>query len=252
MSAGDQDLAGKLQRLTAPQRELLEEVIAALGRKVSVARGEGSDLATSEFADSIANRLLLHHATTEEKFNKKSFEYALKRAFEAAGLVAKITDSQTSQGADLVAGGTKFSLKTEAAAGISESKLTISKLMEARWIRDCRTKADFAKGVRERVLPALAHVDRVLVLRAFDRPRQLVEYELVEIPLSVLRAMGDVGAASFKQRTKNGSSSTQVTYRRSKAFRLVLDGSVEKVTVSGLEKSLCQVHCSWLVPASRS
>lgn len=251
MSAGDQDLAGKMRQLTAPQIELLEEVIAALGHKVRLVRGEGSDLATSEFVDSIANRLLLHHATTEEKFNKKSFEYALKRAFEAAGLVAKITDSQTSQGADLVAGGTRFSLKTEAASGINESRLTISKLMEARWIRDCRTKADFAKGVRERVLPALAHFDRVLVLRAFDRPGQLVEYELVEIPPAVLRAMGDVGATSFKERTKNGSSSAQVTYRRFKAFRLVLDGSVEKVTVSGLEKSLCQVHCSWLIPASR-
>jgi hypothetical protein len=252
MSADDLGLAEKIKHLTAPQRGLIQEVIAALSREVKVVRGDGSDLATSEFVDSITNRLLLHHATTEEKFNKKSFEYALKSAFCASHISAKISDSQTSQGADLVVEGTRFSLKTEAAEGIRESKLTISKLMEARWIRECRTKADFAKGINERVLPALAQLDRILVLRAFDRPENLVEYELVEIPLGVLQAMGDVRPRDFSPRTRNGSSSATVIYRATRAFRLVLDGSVEKITVSRLEKSLCQVHCTWEIPNSAS
>jgi hypothetical protein len=219
---------------------------------VKVFQSPQSDLANSSFVESITNRLLLHHAITEEKFNKKSFEYALKSAFEACKIDAKIADSQTSQGADLVVNGFRLSLKTEAAQGINENKLTISKLMEARWIRECRTKNDFVKGVRNRVLPSLNQIDRILVMRAFDLPLDFIKYELVEIPINILKTMGDIEIGEFGKRTKNGGSSAIVNYLGAQAFRLVLDGSVEKVTVSRLEKSLCSVHCTWEIPVSRS
>ena len=84
-------------------------------------------------------------------------------------------------------------------------------------------------------------------MRAFDRADGTVEYNLVEIPLTVLRQVKALRAGDFSERTKNGGSSAKVTVNGRPAFTLRLDGSVEKITVSGLRVDVCRRHGTWRV-----
>ncbi len=142
--------------------------------------------------------------------------------------------------------------------------------MEARWIRECKTTADFARETTYRVMSHLRKYERMIMLRAYDilslsldnqtqvpviqdsdvvKTLPKVRYDLYEIPLNILMLIEGLKESSFKPRTKNGGSSAKVyTADNKAAFTLILDGSVEKVTVSNLRTDLCFLHGSWIVP----
>ncbi|NMG11685.1 hypothetical protein DP117_34455 [Brasilonema sp. UFV-L1] len=144
--------------------------------------------------------------------------------------------------------------------------------MEARWIRECRVSADFARETTYRVISHLSKYERIMMLRAYDilppvskenqteispliqnsdaiKTLPKVRYELYEIPLNVLMLVKGLQESSFKPRTKNGGSSAKVyTTDNKAAFTLILDGSVEKITVSSLRIDLCFLHGSWVIP----
>ncbi len=142
--ATKKQLAEAISKLNGGQLDLLFEMATCMGSTIKEVVSKDSDILTEEFRANFSNRLLVHHATHEEKFKKKSFEYAFCAASRSAGRQARMTSDPTNPGADVIVEGRSFSLKTEAAAGISENNITISKLMEARWIRDCKSKKDFA------------------------------------------------------------------------------------------------------------
>jgi hypothetical protein len=233
--------------LTPQRQALLLELAEALTRTIDVTIDRGTDILTPAFVEDFTGRVLAYHAMHEEKMTKKTFEYVFCGASRAAGRAAEITGSAVNAGADVTVDGSKFSLKTEAAQGISAEAITISKLMEARWIRECRTGADFAREVSSHVGGHLEHYERMLTLRAFDLADGTVEYNLVEIPLAVLRQVKALRASDFSERTKNGGSSAKVTVNGRPAFTLRLDGSVEKITVSGLRVDVCRRHGTWRV-----
>lgn len=237
-----------LPALDSGQLDLLLEMARAMGEKIDQDIDQHSDILAPAFVGNFSNRLIVHHATHEEKFKKKSFEYAFCAASRSAGRTAEIVSSQTNPGADVVVDGTNFSLKTEAAASIHPDKITISKLMEARWIRDCLTREDFARETTARVVAHLEKYERILTLRAFNVPPSAVRYDLVEIPLSLLLQVKNLKPDDFSERTANGGSRANVRSDGRIAFSIRLDGSVEKVTVSGLQTSLCNLHGSWTVP----
>lgn len=171
-----------------------------MARDIREVVSNDSDILTGEFRANFSNRLLIHHATHEEKFKKKSFEYAFCAASRSAGRDAAIVSDPTNPGADVVVDGRQFSLKTEAATSISEKSITISKLMEARWIRDCKSKKDFAEHTRDRVVGHLKKYDRILTLRAFSIGQTHVRYDLVEIPIQLMLALEHVSAKDFSKR----------------------------------------------------
>jgi hypothetical protein len=231
------------------QLQLLLEMALAIGQTTPQRVAADSDIVVPDFSTNFSNRLKIHHATTEESFKKKPFEYAFKAASRAAGHQARIVTSATHPGADVIVDGTGFSLKTEAPKGIRPRYITISKLMEARWIRECRTGQDFAEGVRSHVTPHLLRYERVLMLRAFPQPEDgNIRYDLMEIPVDLLRQVDRVAPAAFTPRTTNGSTSADVVLNGRNVFRLRLDGSVEKVTIANLDVEACRFHASWTVP----
>jgi hypothetical protein len=229
------------------QLKLLLEIAEAMRRPIRQEVRPDSDICVAEFTANFSNRLVVHHTANEEKFKKKSFEFAFVAASAAGGKTGRINTNATFPGADVTVDGTNYSLKTEASAGIDEATITISKLMEARWIRECRTGDDFAAGVQQHVVGHLRGYERILMLRAFDVSGG-VRYDLIEIPLDVLLAAQHLTGADFAARTANGSSSATVRHNGNYAYRLRLDGSVEKVTVSGLAVSLCTIHARWQIP----
>lgn len=242
-------LVAAAQHLDEAQIELLSEMADSFGWEVDSWENPDSDVMPSGFGDSLLNRLRLHHATSEEKFNKTSFEFAFKAAARFAGRVAEKTPTHTFQGADVVVDGVRWSLKTEGAASMSPTVITISKFSEARWIRDCLTREDFAREAAARIARHLSEYDRVLTLRGFYvRNNEAVRYELIEIPHAMLMAAGGLTAADFSLRTPAGSSSARVMFDRKHAFTVSLDGSVEKVTLRNIQVAQCFAHARWTVP----
>lgn len=233
--------------LSSPRRTLLRDLAEALARDVEVSIDPNSDILTAAFVESFSGRLLAYHAMNEERMTKKAFEYAFRAASRAAGREAELTGNPVNAGADATVDGVRFSLKTEAAQNISRSSITISKLMEARWIRECRTGEDFASATRRHVGDHLRNYQRMLTLRSFDVDGGRVEYHLVEVPLDALHIVRDLVPADFTERTRNGGSSARVKIGEATAFTLRLDGSVEKITLSGLRVARCRIHGSWVV-----
>lgn len=237
-----------VSNLKPTQIALLLEMARAMTVEIEEYVNESSDIISPEFATNFSNRLLIHHATHTEKFGKKAFEYAFANALIATGKSAQITPSSTNPGTDVVVDGVNFSLKTEASARINRKKITISKLMEARWIRECNTREDFTNAVVNRVVTHLQQYQRILMLRAYNVSRNQIQYELIEIPHSLLLEIISLTANDFTEKTANGSCRASVYIAEHKAFTLSLDGSVEKVTILGLDTNLCFYHASWIIP----
>jgi hypothetical protein len=269
----NEKLALVVRELNIVQVGLLLEMAQAMTIEIEEFVNEGSDILAPEFVTNFSNRLIIHHATHVEKFSKKAFEYAFAAASTSAGRNASVTLNSTNPGEDVIVDRVKFSLKTEASAGLTRKKsITISKLMEARWIRECKVTIDFARETTYRVVSHLRKYERILILRAYDILSPLpkenqtktlplihdsdaiqalpkVRYDLYEIPLSVLMLIERLQESSFKPRTKSGGSSAKVYAADNKAaFTLILDGSVEKITVSNLVTDLCFLHGSWVIP----
>lgn len=225
---------------------LLAEMAVALTRAVSIhSPASPSDIASTRFAADFANRLLLHHATNEERLNKKTFEYLFVASCKAAGKTATRVTLSDHPHADVSVDGVMYSLKTEASAGISEDLITISKLMEARWIRDCRTAGDFVRGLKDKVIPHLESYERIVMLRSFVLKGPQVRYDLIEIPQSVLLGVKGLKASDFSPKTANNSTRASVVVDGEESFILRVDGSVEKITVSSLRLDHCRLHASW-------
>jgi hypothetical protein len=239
-------------QLTATRLMLLNRMASALHIRFDGFLNPRSDLATPLFSEYFASRLLIHHAVVEERLNKKSFEYIFRDALRNDGKNAYITTSNVHSGADLIVDETRISLKTEASKNIREAKITISKFMEARWIRDQDT-VGLARLASDRLREHLAGYDRIVMLRAFNMPRNEVKYELIEIPHNLL------SLASFLQPSditlspgRSGGGRTTILQDDREAFTLRFDGSVEKVTITNLSVDLCRSHATWNIPLTIS
>jgi hypothetical protein len=238
----------RINSLSKSQQDLVSEIIHAFESSVTSKIDSTSNICTEKFAEDFQNRIVLYHAMNEELLNKKTFEYALRGACRFDGRSAELNSNSTNAGADITIDGRSFSLKTEASSAIKRSHLTISKIMEARWIRDCNNGAEFLRGLQHNFIAHLRQYQRILMLRGFVINPQLVEYMLVEIPLDILLQSQHLSPSDFKPQTVNGTTSAKIQVGGKQAFTLRLDGSVEKITISLLSLELCQIHGSWQVP----
>lgn len=237
-----------IPELVASQVGLLKGIAEALCTPIEVSISQTSDLVTGMFSSDFSNRLLLHHATTFGLFSKKAFEYAFCASCQADSLNAVLGENPVFPGADITVDGTGYSLKTEASANLNPNYITISKLMEARWIRDCETSSEFLSAVQNHVIGHLGKYERILMLRARNEQETSTIYELVEIPMSILMLVGTLTSDDFSPRTRNGGTSVKIIHEGDVAFTLRLDGSVEKVTVARLAMEKCTLHATWKIP----
>lgn len=243
------DLTRVARKLDPARIALLTDMAMALAGAVEEQINSTSDVLSPKFAANFSNRLRVYHATNEEKFNKKAFEYAFVAAARYAGGTARILPNAVAPDADVEVDGTRFSLKTEAARNLSNTSIHISKLAEARWIRDCKDEEDFARETTRRIPEHLSRYERIFSLRAFDAPGPSVRYELWEIPRGLLMRVASLTPDDFSPKSKAGGSAADVALEDgSRAFRVRLDGSVEKVTIANLRTDLCVLHGSWTVP----
>ena len=235
-------------QLTATRLSLLNQMAVALQTEFEGLQNTGSDLASPTFYEYFASRLLIHHAVVEEKLNKKSFEYIFRDALRNDGKLAELSASSVHSGADIVSDKTRFSLKTEASRNIRSAKITISKFMEARWIRD-QDEAGLAQQSARMLGEHLKGYDRIVMLRAFYLNTAQVKYDLVEIPHALLLLATQVKAQDIVlSRGSSGGGSAIVRQNGQTVFTIKFDGSVEKVTIANLLVSRCVSHASWCIP----
>ncbi|SEL98763.1 hypothetical protein SAMN04515665_12533 [Blastococcus sp. DSM 46786] len=247
-NAGDIDLTG----LTETQLNILASMAEAMRVPVDVSDTDGSDLASVTFIEAMSNLLTLHHAQHEEPLNKKSFEYLFKTCLIASGRPAQMNPSPGDESWDIREADMRWSLKTEAAKGISPNMIRIEKLMEARWVRESNTPAQCAREVRLRLPQHMRDYDRILVLRAFARPGAYL-YELVEVPKDLLvRAFTTARPADFEKQGSSISFGANFSGSDGKRiFRMLLDSSVEKIRL-WYQRDSARVHGRWLVQVDRA
>ena len=210
-----------------------------------------SDLVDDAFAEALANSLRLHHAIHEEPLNKNSFAHFMKGCAEASGKTAELNPGRGTATWDLRIGGAGWSLKTEAARGISPDMVKIEKLMEARWIRECLNPALCAAAVRTHVPAYMAGYDRIIVLRAFHLEDQGLRYDLMEPPVTVImRKLSTVSPSAFSKVGASGSYGASIDNSDgSRIFRILLDSSTEKVRI-WFSAAHCRMHGSWTVKST--
>lgn len=236
-------------KLSADEWRVIAPILQGLRRKVDQKLYQPTGLVNETFADDFALRLRLFHAThtPEEALTKKAFEYAFGMAARTANHQVKIAPSSTSAASDVFVDGEGYALKTEADKNIRADSVTISKLMESAWTKECRDCDAFADGVRKHIVPRLKHSKYVFVLRAHGRLgiHGRIRYELIEIPLDVLLAMEDVTAKAFSGITRAGGTKCPVFYQGNEVFTLVFDGSDQKITIRNLRVDVLRKHAEW-------
>lgn len=209
--------------------------------------GQYSDLVEEKFSETMSNLLTLHHALHEEPLNKKSFEYLFKQCLAAAGYSARLNPRPGDSAWDVEGGGFRWSLKTEAAKGISAKSIKIEKLMEARWVREATSPHSCAEAIRT-ILPGhLQHYDRLLVLRAFQR-NNAYSYSLEEISIDLLtKKFISVSPEDIGKRGKAISYGADFyDDRDDKIFRILLDSSVEKIRL-WFQADKAVTHGTWTI-----
>ena len=242
-------LQSLLATMSDGQLVLLEEMARAIVRPIHANYDDRSDIATDRFVRGFSARLLLFHAMHDAALTKKTFEYMFVAACRTDGREARIVRNSVNAGEDAVVDGIGFSLKTEGSKSTKRNHLHISKLMEARWIRECRSPEDFADGLKRSLSEHLACYDRILSLRSWPSDEK-IEYQLVEIPKETIAAALDLNPRRYSRRTGSGSCKAEVyDADGGLLFVLSLDGSVEKVTIRRLAISACRVHAEWVVSA---
>lgn len=231
-----------LNHLTSAQQQWIKSTIIQFGTPRIFWRAKNSDIVSQEVLENFGDRLLSHHANSRQALTKDRFEFAFEAALTAAGIKSALVKSRTNRGHDIDIREERISLKTEAAKGIKESSIHVSKWME------------LGKGVwdlellRRLFLDHMKSYDRIFTLRCLSSDLEKTRYELVEIPKGLLLECETSElevAEKSKQTPKPG-----YCYVRNDAgtlkFALYFDGGSErKLQIKAIDKSLCKIHATW-------
>ncbi len=234
--------------LNREQAHLVKEIAQSLAQNVYSKISPHSDICSERFCSEFETRLKLYHSLNNDALKKKTFEYTFALSSRKDLKVADIQENSVHAGADVIVNGIPFSLKTEASRSILANRIKISKLMEARWIRECSSTVDIVEGLHKRVVPHLEKYERIIVLRAIKYHENSYQYRLLEVPKKVLLLVEKLSSDDFTPITKHGSSRADVYENNKKLFRIGIDGSVEKVTIEHLLEDCCVFHGEWIIP----
>jgi Type II site-specific deoxyribonuclease len=168
------------------------------------------------------------------------FEALVERAFQA--IKKPITFIQAG-GAnqprhDLQVDSTRISLKTETGLGTKRELIAITKL--------CTTEREpwDADTLKRRVVEHLSRYHTILMLRAIWEP-ETMRYQLVEIPVEMLRLIEGCKPAPVGRRKGRQSLGAPVYREGNVAFRVHFDGSDGKCQVRGLRVADCTLLLEW-------
>ncbi len=240
------ELRALLGELSESQFMWAERIIGQFRLKPDFYRDPNSDLILPCVLEAFGDVLQIHHCYSAEALSKDRFEYALERVLNGCGIPAQRA-RRGNPGYDLRIWDTQVSLKTQADKSIQREFLHISKFMElgkGKWA----TEEDVA-GLRERFFRHMDSYERILQLRRLTATESFQEYELVEIPKSLLlrAATGHIEMKhDSRQDPKPAICNVIDNETGGRLFQLYFDaGSERKLQIKHLAKHNCIVHAQW-------
>ena len=236
-------ISKQLEALTDSQLEWISAFVNQFGLRAEFTREPASDIVSAAVLNGLGDLLRIHHAMSRQALTKAPFEYALEKALNRSDVAAELSASATNPGHDITIAGTRFSLKTEAASGIREQMLHVSK-----WMEMGKGEWDPPNVQFPRFLAHLNGYERVLVMRCLERFENRYWYELVEIPkVLLLEVSKDNVRPAQKTRQATMPHYCEVLESDgSRKFSLYFDAGTErKLQIKDLRKNLCVVHATW-------
>ena len=139
---------------------------------------------------------------------------------------------------DLLVEEARLSLKTETGAGTDPELISITKL--------CTTEREpwMPSVLIGRVMRHLEEYDVILMLRAvWETP--LIHYQLLEIPIEVLKLIRDADLQPVGRRKGRQSLGADVLRKQERLFRVHFDGSDGKCQIRNLHVRYCNMLSQW-------
>ena len=168
------------------------------------------------------------------------FEALAEQAFHLSGepdahIAQTITNAP---GHDIIIGNERVSLKTETGRGTKSGLISITKL--------CTTERDpwEAGSLIERTTEHLSRYELMLMLRAIWS-QDLIHYQLVDIPLELLRLIRYAELGPVGRRESRRSLGGDISTEEEVAFHVHFDGSDGKCQIRNLLLSKCRVLGEW-------
>ena len=130
MANRSENLIKSLSNLSDKQLQIIEGIVKQFDTPfININRNKDSDFITQEVLRDFGDVLRIHHSFSREPFTKDKFEYALEKILNENGIPSSLA-SKGNRGHDIVIGGKRFSLKTQADTSIKGDRIHISKFME--------------------------------------------------------------------------------------------------------------------------
>ncbi|MBI4569769.1 MAG: hypothetical protein HY719_15360 [Planctomycetes bacterium] len=169
------------------------------------------------------------------------FESLVERAFLHTGWPRHqvILTHPNSPRADITVGQTRLSLKTETGAITRRTLISITKL--------CTTETGewTSEALIRHALSHLSRYEAVLMLRAIWERDDTIDYQLVEIPLDLLRKMEGLTALPVGRREGRPSLGFDVTEGGGVLFHVHFDGADGKCQLRNLRVDRCVRLAEW-------
>jgi len=146
--------------------------------------------------------------------------------------------SRNLAGHDLVVEDKKISLKTETGLGTDAKRISITKL--------CTTEREpwTPEALIGRALAHLSRYDIILMLRAvWELP--LIRYQLLEIPIEILRLIGSAQLEPVGRRARRQSLGADSLRSGEVMFHVHFDGSDGKCSIRNLPVQNCVLLLDW-------
>jgi hypothetical protein len=225
---------------TSAEKRRLHELRQALRTPFHLTKPPDGQWFTEAFLDEFTSRLLTQHVFLGNPMVQESFDTAFIESCRVANFDVEIAPAGQ-RFWDVNVNGKRLSLKTTKAKSLKQESLHISKLTEAAWIQDCRTATARRDHTLELFETYTEQVSSIFQFRYFSRQNR---YELVEIPVGLLKQVANVSLASFRS---EGPSIGIPVGQEPPDFTLKLDRSDAKITLSHIRKSVCIVHADWKI-----
>lgn len=243
-------IQAQVEELGAADLDVLSQFLDAITTEIVVEPGADSGWLTDEWFDAFTARLRAHHALSIDPLSTKQFEDAFNASCGKQGWATRPAQSATHRFFDTTITGPdgverKISLKASSAKDMKRQSIHISKLTEAAWIQDERTQG----GRRNRLVQLFAEYRKattsIVILRAFVQEDESVLYELAEIPTDLFSAVDNLTLQQAWQGTIGVPPD-----QRPPDFKIRVDRSDSKITLSDIRLSVCTVHARWTLPGA--
>lgn len=169
------------------------------------------------------------------------FESLVERAFLDAGWPREqvVLENPNSPKADIRVGDFRLSLKTETGRGTKRDSITITKLCTTE------TCAWTSAALIGHAMSHLSRYEGVLMLRCVWGTGDVVDYQLVDIPMTLLKSMCRFEAVPVGRRSGRKSMAFDVSDGDVVLFHVHFDGADGKCQVQRLRRDRCLTLVEW-------